>query len=1054
MARLKLTNLATDESALLALRDHISHDPPKSWSTNTSVCNWLGVTCGSTHRRVTALNLSYMSLIATIPPHLGNLSFLAHLHLQNNSFHGTLPRELAALRRLKTVSLQFNGFSGDLPSWFFSLPKLTAMDLRWNSFTGTLPSSLFNASTSLQYVDVGGNKLWGSLPSNFFLSPSLQFLSVNFNQISGTLPSTVLNNSPLLGLALTGNNISGELPQRIFHNLTNLEGLYISENAFSGEIPTTLFKCKNLQTISLSKNSFTGNIPPEIANLTSLTQIYLGFNNFRGEIPSDIGKLPNLEILGLQSANLSGKIPPSIFNISTLKQITLDVNHLSGSLPSNFGYMLPNLEQIFMSDNYLSGTIPSSLGNATMLTRIDMAYNSFSGYIPHSLANLASLNWLNLAVNNLSSDPELSIMTSLSSCRYLQKLLLRDNPSFNSIIPNSIGNLSTQLSFLTLSGCSMRGTIPESIANLSSLIDLELDQNQFVGTIPTGIGKLNNLQGLYLSENQFQRYDPHDLCQLKSLNTLDMGRNKFSGPIPSCLSNLTSLRQLSMTSNAFTSIPFTLWGLSDLLLLDLSSNNIGGSLPSDIANLKAMTWMDLSRNQLSGNITSSFGNLERLVNLSLAQNKFENLIPESFGHMVSLELLDLSRNSLSGVIPRSLEALVHLKYFNVSFNNLKGKIPDGGPFANFSAQSYMGNKELCGAPRFHFPECKTERSQKRNAHIVLKYILPAAIVATLVVAVLCILKFRKRKVISNSEVDQSGARWRRISYYEIQQATDRFSDGNLLGIGSFGKVYKGVLSDGMNVAVKVFNLEQEGSFRSFDAECEILCKVRHRNLIKIISSCSNMDFKALILSYMANGSLEKWLHSEHHCLSMIQRLNIMIDVAEAMDYLHNGGSVPIIHCDLKPSNILLDEDMVAHVTDFGIAKLLSGDDSITQTMNLATIGYMAPEYGLEGTVSRQGDVYSYGILLMETFTQKKPTDEMFVGEFSIKQWVKVFCPDSVLDIIDAKLLEEEGELNTKQDCLLSIMTLALNCSAESPGERTNMNDVVVALKKIKILLLN
>ncbi|MED6132354.1 hypothetical protein PIB30_018380 [Stylosanthes scabra] len=346
----------------------------------------------------------------------------------------------------------------------------------------------------------------------------------------------------------------------------------------------------------------------------------------------------------------------------------------------------------------------------------------------------------------------------------------------------------------------------------------------------------------------------------------------------------------------------------------------------------------------------------------------------------------------------------------------------------------MGNKELCGAPRFHFPECKFEKSQKRNAHIVLKYILPAAIIPTLVVAFLCILKFRKRKVINNSDVDQSGARWRRISYYDIQQATDRFNDGNLL--------------------VKVFILEQEGSFRSFNAECEILRKVHHRNLTKIISSCSKMDFKALILSYMLNGSLEKWLHSEHHGLSMIQRLNIMIDVAEAMDYLHNGGSVPIIHCDLKPSNILLDEDMVAHVTDFGIAKLLSGDDSITQTMNLATIGYMASEYGLEGTVSRQGDVYSYGILLMETFTQKKPTDEMFVGEFSIKRWVKISCPDSLHDIIDAKLLVAEGEPDTKQDCLLSIMTPALNCSAESPGERTNMNGVVVALKKIKRLLLN
>ena len=163
----------------------------------------------------------------------------------------------------------------------------------------------------------------------------------------------------------------------------------------------------------------------------------------------------------------------------------------------------------------------------------------------------------------------------------------------------------------------------------------------------------------------------------------------------------------------------------------------------------------------------------------------------------------------------------------------------------------------------------------------------------------------------------------------------------------FGSVYRGTLSDGIDIAVKVFNLQLEGAFKSFDKECEMLSNIRHRNLIKIISCCDELDFKALILQLMPNGSLEKWLYSPNRSMNILQRLDIMKDVALALEYLHHGYSIPIVHCDVKPSNILLDDDMVAHVADFGIARLIGGGDSMTETMTLATVGYMAP-----------GDVFS------------------------------------------------------------------------------------------------
>ncbi|GLU13918.1 hypothetical protein SLE2022_305230 [Rubroshorea leprosula] len=461
--------------------------------------------------------------------------------------------------------------------------------------------------------------------------------------------------------------------------------------------------------------------------------------------------------------------------------------------------------------------------------------------------------------------------------------------------------------------------------------------------------------------------------------------------------------------------------------------------------------MDLSRNQLSGNLPSSIGDLKDLTYLSLAKNALEGNIPQSFGGMVSLVLLDLSNNFLSGVIPKSSEGLSHLKFFNVSFNRFEGEIPSRGSFKNLSAQAFMGNTALCGLPRFQVAPCKS-KSHKKSMHM-LRLVLPLVAATILILSLTIIITFKRqhksKAKSSDEEILPSLPNWKRISYLELQHATDNFNERNLLGIGSFGSVYNGTLPNGMNIAIKVFNLQVEGVLKSFDTECEVLCNIRHRNLVKIISSCCNEDFKALVLEFMPNGTLEKWLYSDGYCLNILQRLNIMIDVASALEHLQHGHSIPIIHCDLKPSNVLLDKDMVAHVGDFGLAKLLGEGASVIQTMQIATIGYMAPEYGSLGMVSAKGDVYSYGILVLETFTRKKPTDKMFAGEMSLKAWVNESLSHSRTEVVDANLMEEDEHFIAKANCVSSIMEVALNCCAEAPKVRRNMMDVVAMLKKIK-----
>jgi LRR receptor-like serine/threonine-protein kinase FLS2 len=244
-------------------------------------------------------------------------------------------------------------------------------------------------------------------------------------------------------------------------------------------------------------------------------------------------------------------------------------------------------------------------------------------------------------------------------------------------------------------------------------------------------------------------------------------------------------------------------------------------------------------------------------------------------------------------------------------------------------------------------ETGVPRQKNTAAAHILKYVLPSIVLTMLVVAlVLFWTRCRKRNVKILVEGNSLPiATWRRNSQQELLQATEGFSANNLLGEESFGSAYHGTLLDGMIVAIKVFNMLVEGALKSFDTECKILHNIRHRNLVKIVSTCSNIDFKAFVLEYMPNGNLGKWLYSQDRCLSILQRLNIMIDVASTVEYLHYGYSTPIVYCDLKPNNILLDEDMVAHVADFGIAKLLGDGDFMMRTMTLATIGYIAPGNG-------------------------------------------------------------------------------------------------------------
>ncbi|XP_060193553.1 probable LRR receptor-like serine/threonine-protein kinase At3g47570 [Lycium barbarum] len=470
---------------------------------------------------------------------------------------------------------------------------------------------------------------------------------------------------------------------------------------------------------------------------------------------------------------------------------------------------------------------------------------------------------------------------------------------------------------------------------------------------------------------------------------------------------------MSIGANNFNSkLPSSSWRLIKLDHLNLSKNLLHGFLPSNVEALKAMNIMGLSFNKFIGEITYSVGSLQNLVSLDMSRNAFQGPIPDTFRNLIVLEYLDLSNNSLSGTIPKSLELLRDLKYINVSFNNLQGEVPKNGVFANINYRFLMGNPELCGLPDLHILLCPAQGSSRtRKKSLILR--ITVTLVATCLIFVMLFFTWmiwsRKKQVIGNNGLDSLPRMGhQKITYYELLQATENFSHSNLVGSGSSGTVHKGTFSSGTVFAIKVFDMQWQGGLRRFDSECQILSNVRHRNLVKIVSTCSNKDSVAMVLEYMPNGSLDKRLYSNRNCLSLVERLNIMIDVALAMEYLHLDYAVPIVHRDLKPANVLLDQDLTAHAADFGIAKMLAQDGNIAQTKTLGTIGYIAPEYGLDGQDSTSSDVYSFGVLLLETLTIKKPTDDMFRGDLSLHKWVSLSFPDAVIDILDADLVRDIG----------------------------------------------
>ncbi|KAL4594315.1 hypothetical protein ACB092_12G011600 [Castanea dentata] len=822
-------------------------------------------------------------------------------------------------------------------------------------------------------LDLPGYKLRGSLSPYIGNLSFLRSIKLQNNTFYGEIPREVGNLFQLQELRLNNNTLEGQIPPNL-SKCSNLRFIHLHVNNFTGKIPMELGSLMKLEELQLLRNNLAGGIPPSLGNLSSLKSFTAESNHLVGNIPDTIGQLKGLVVFSILTNKLSGMIPSSLYNVSSLQIFSVADNQLNGTLPTNIGLNLPNLQVLQFGGNEFSGPIPTSLCNATHLQKIDLGMNNFLGSVPTNIGNLLDLFWLGLNGNYLGKS--LHFLTSLTNCSKLVSVDFSKN-QFQGVLPNSIANLSTNLTKLYFGGNEISGTIPASLENLVNLIGLGMDYNHFSGTIPTSFGRFQKMQLLVLGGNKLSGEIPTFIGNLTWLFQLELQENRFEGIIPPSIVHCPNLQILDISQNNLNgSIPLELIGLSSLtlILLNSSYNSLTGKLPFEVGDLKNINKLDVSNNNLWGEIPTSIGNCLMLEHLNLQGNSFIETIPSTMASLKGLRHLDVSQNNLSGSILDVFEKFVFLESLNLSFNNFEGEVPTEGVFKNTNAISLIGNAKLCGGiPNLKLPKCHV-KVMKPWKSIGFK----VAIIITPIVLFICLfssfldnrysIRKSQRSLFMASRMPRISFLYKEfmqsldpcnVTYKELYKATSGFSSNNLIGSGSFGSVYKGDLDgNGTLVAIKVLNLQQKGASKSFMAECNTLRNIRHRNLVKIITCCSHMDhrgneFKALVFKFMTNGSLDVWLHpgldneNQSRNLSFLQRLNVAIDVATAINYLHNHSVLPIIHCDLKPSNILLDNDMVAHISDFGLARFGSTieDSCLKETITTGlegSIGFVAP----------------------------------------------------------------------------------------------------------------
>ncbi|KAM7271995.1 hypothetical protein ACFE04_031209 [Oxalis oulophora] len=1092
-----LSSTKTDAESLLMFKNMILKDPNRvlsNWKLNNNPCSWYGVTC--TLGRVTQLQLSGCDLLGNIDFNpFSSLTMLSVLKLPFNMFTFNSTSLIKLPYALTQLDLTSAGLSGLVPANLFSkCPNLLYVNVSQNNLSGFFPETLLLSADKLQALDLSFNNLSGpisGLKIDSTSCTSLLDLDLSQNQIVDSIPLSLANCSNIKALNLSYNLLTGEIP-RFFGEFTDLQRLDLSHNRITGWIPSELgSSCASLLELKLSYNNISGPIPVTFSSCSWLQLLDLSNNNLSGPFPDTIlQNMESLENLLLSNNMISGSFPASISACKRLRVLDFSSNKVSGVIPPDMCPGAASLEELRLPDNLIIGEIPPKLSECSQLKMIDLSMNFLNGSIPPELGALKNLERLIAWFNGLEG----SLPPELGKCRNLKDLILNNN-HISGEIPIELFNCSN-LEWISLTSNKITGKIQPGFGILSRLAVLQLANNSLSGEIPGELGNCNSLVWLDLNSNKLTGEIPPRLGRqlgakalqgILSGNTLVFVRNvgnsckgvggllEFSGIRPERLLQIPTLKSCDLQRMYSGPVLSLFTQYQTLEYLDLSYNELRGIIPEEIGDMIALQVLELAHNQLSGEIPTTLGKLKNLGVFDASHNRLQGQIPESFSNLSFLVQIDLSNNELTGPIPQR------------------------GQLSTLPATQYANNPGLCGVP---LPECRNGNNQEEATPVVddsrrrrraatTSWVNNVVLGALISIASICILivwgiamRARRKdreemKMLKSLQASYAATTWkidkekeplsinvatfqrqlRKLKFSQLIEATNGFCAATLIGSGGFGEVFKATLKDGSSVAIKkLIRLSYQGD-REFMAEMETLGKIKHKNLVPLLGYCKVGEERLLVYEFMQYGSLEEMLHGKSRTrdlriLTWEERKKIARGAAKGLCFLHHNCIPHIIHRDMKSSNVLLDHQLEARVSDFGMARLISALDTHLSVSTLAgTPGYVPPEYYQSFRCTAKGDVYSFGVVLLELVTGKRPTDKEDFGDTNLVGWVKMKVREGKqMEVIDADLVNEnkgsdEAEAEEVKE-MVRYLEITLQCVDDFPSKRPSMLQVVAMLREL------